>query len=1051
MLRPRRISVSHRDAFLERYEGLHAWAVQMTANDRALAEDLLHDLFILFTLNQPDLNAIDNLDHYLYVCLRNLHISQLRRATRGRFEQLSLIEYDSARLSLHSIAPGRDWVQVQDELRRICHYANGRKATANAASVLILRFFHGYYPSEIAKVLRVTCAAVNKRLLAARVEAKAYLENSGSLSFINKETPEVFPAKFARTPTDFLLELQETIFRSRPGECLDRKELQDLYASHREGPVARKYIAHIVSCPVCLDTVNNLLGLPPLAERYPTDTMDKDNKKGGGPPEDGDKGGSVRKIKDWEREAGEAFEHTPQELCVSVNGYLLGSQLIGSEWSELTLNVAVEERISFCEVFSEQGVRLMMMNVDELPPSGPGEISLSISLSEARTLESTLLFSNPFPTLHVTYRDPALATNVVTEALSASGQVGIATGFYDNDPDSDLAARTDLSGGPRVSSIKRLVESGSTLAHGLRERIFKIGFWSQPATVTALIAIALIVAAIVLQLRRAAPILTAADLLRQSVQAEEAIASNRNQVLHRTINLEEKILSSAPPSGKGSIAVLGPQASAPAPSPTQTLIENTGRRGRLLSQEEDAQSSLQVIRKRIEIWQSADRGLTARRLYDDKGQLIAGDWRRADGVQTLYHHGSKPQLQPAPDKRAATAAFDPNNIWQLAPSSKDFFLLIGSTSEPRLEDRGNAYVLFAESAQSAAHVQAALTLNKLDLHATELVITTADRQWTFTELSFERRPPNAVAPVVFEPEPELLSATETRGRVDAENIAVSPRPSIPASPVVATAGLEIEVLRLLNQVDADFGEQVNVRHTPEGQLLVEGVVETAQRKTEIFQALSSVRNDPALRVDIVTPEEAARRQARSASGSMTLQDVSPASTRIPADEDLRRYFAARGMAGQQLDGEIQRFADRTLARSRQTMVHAHAIRNLVQRFSAESLRTLEPEARLKWLSLIRGHAELLLRDLKLQDQELNPIFSHALATGDADSFQLTDDASLLRAVERLFDLCATRDETIRSAFSISSDASSASAFRSQQFWSSLKNSEALAEKIVNVR
>ena len=63
MLKPRRISSSHRDAFLERYKVLHAWAVQMTANDHALAEDLLHDLFILFTLSQPNLQAIENLDN----------------------------------------------------------------------------------------------------------------------------------------------------------------------------------------------------------------------------------------------------------------------------------------------------------------------------------------------------------------------------------------------------------------------------------------------------------------------------------------------------------------------------------------------------------------------------------------------------------------------------------------------------------------------------------------------------------------------------------------------------------------------------------------------------------------------------------------------------------------------------------------------------------------------------------------------------------------------------------------------------------------------------
>jgi RNA polymerase sigma factor (sigma-70 family) len=170
MLKLRRISASHRDAFLERYERLHGWAVQMTANDRALAEDLLHDLFIVFTLNQPDLGRIENLDNYLHTSLRNLHISHLRRATRGRFEQLSMVEYESARLSLQFITHGREWMQAQDELRRICHYACVRKATANAASVLILRFFHGYYPSEIAKVMHSTRQAVDVRLRAARTE-----------------------------------------------------------------------------------------------------------------------------------------------------------------------------------------------------------------------------------------------------------------------------------------------------------------------------------------------------------------------------------------------------------------------------------------------------------------------------------------------------------------------------------------------------------------------------------------------------------------------------------------------------------------------------------------------------------------------------------------------------------------------------------------------------------------------------------------------------------------------------------------------------------------
>ncbi len=79
---------------------------------------------------------------------------------------------------------------------------------------------------------------MDKRLLAAPVEAKAFLENSKSLAFINELSepaiPEVFPARLARTPGDFLRELQETIFQSQSGECLDRELLERLYDSNRQ-------------------------------------------------------------------------------------------------------------------------------------------------------------------------------------------------------------------------------------------------------------------------------------------------------------------------------------------------------------------------------------------------------------------------------------------------------------------------------------------------------------------------------------------------------------------------------------------------------------------------------------------------------------------------------------------------------------------------------------------------------------------------------------------------------------------------------------------------
>src|SRR6266566_2129426 len=112
MLNPLPVDTSREDLFVERYHRLHGWSLQMTEHDHELAEDLLHDLFIQFTLNAPALHEIRNLDAYLYTMLRNLHLSQRRRETRNTLQQLSIIEYDSAELGLRTVDL-RDQIQVQ--------------------------------------------------------------------------------------------------------------------------------------------------------------------------------------------------------------------------------------------------------------------------------------------------------------------------------------------------------------------------------------------------------------------------------------------------------------------------------------------------------------------------------------------------------------------------------------------------------------------------------------------------------------------------------------------------------------------------------------------------------------------------------------------------------------------------------------------------------------------------------------------------------------------------------------------------------------------------
>src|SRR5260370_25698319 len=318
------------------------------------------------------------------------------------------------------------------------------------------------------------------------------------------------------------------------------------------------------------------------------------------------------------------------------------------------------------------------------------------------------------------------------------------------------------------------------------------------------------------------------------------------------------------------------------------------------------------------------------------------------------------------------------------------------------------------------------------------------------EASFERRAPSTVAPSVFEPEPELLGPV-VRVPSAGDEKATAPRVDVNPPPApsrsVATADLEVEVLRLLNQAGADMGEQINVTRTADGQLRIQGVVERDQRKSEILRAVAPVSSNPSVQVDVKTVAEATKqqRQVGSSSGQMNVQGVEVTHDTIAAEPELHQYFSARG---ERADEEIHRFTRRALTLSDRLMHHAWALKGLSQRFSLEDLRTLNPEARAKWLALIRSHAQGLQQETRALRQELEPIFQiGSAADGFPPDSEITDDASLIRAAERLFQLCSINDEVIRSAFSVSSGNSQASAIRTPQFWRALKSAESLAAKI----
>ncbi|HLL76333.1 MAG TPA: sigma-70 family RNA polymerase sigma factor [Pyrinomonadaceae bacterium] len=995
----------HEETFLARYERLLGWALQLTGGDREQAEDLVHDAFIQFTFSRPDLAAIHNLDGYLYTVLRNLRLSQLRRRQHPVGRSLSALEYDSAELSLRSVDP-RDQIRVQDELRQICRYACLRKETSKAGSVLLLRFMLGYYPREIAEIMRATRQAAEERLRVARGEARLFLENPAGLHFIgSRDAVSVGPEGYARTTEELLHDLRRAVFNSCRGDCLTAARLAELYSGANESAVEAETLAHIVSCPRCLDAVNRLLGLPLLAERYPTDTLGTDTRPKGGGGGGGTSGaGREQAARRCRRRARETFEHRPRELRISVNGYVMASQSVGAPLSEQELSVAADERIDFVEVLSEQEVRLLFLCVDEPPPAGPHSRSVKVELSEGRHLEATLSFSSPWPTVRIAYSDPEAEVTAATREQHAAVESSLSSPAAA----SSVPAQADEAAGGVTGRRRVWRRLAGTLADALRG-LARPGFWLRPGPLTAAMSLVIVCAAL-LYFRWHEPTVSAAQLLARSTAAEQAAAADAGLVLHRTISLEARRPGAVTP-----------------------------------------------VRSRIEVWQSAARGEKVRRVYDEQGRLLAGVWESSGGAATVYRRGGPARKEAD----AAPALLSADDIWRVDLSADDFSALVGGATGVSAEERADGYVLSHAGRPGAMRprvARATLVLSKADLRAIEQTLVVegpeGEREYRFVETGFSRQRAASVDPAVFRPEPELSGdsrGTEGRsGDAAPSGVATGQPTAADASvsagtPAVASAELEIEVNYLLDQIRANLGEQVTVGRTTGGKLRVEALVETERRKEEILRALGPVLNNPAVVAQVSTVEEAVRRQKSKATDARgeDVEEVDVETRRIPADDDLRRHFSARLADGARIDEEIERFAQRQMGRSRQALMHANALRQLAARFSPEEVRSLAPEARAKWQTMIRQHARGYREQVSALRRELRAVFSPG-ASGEADADGVGDE-TLRRDAERLLRLSYAHDEAVRAAFTLSDAARAPVALRSQQFWRSLAAAEALAE------
>ena len=310
---------------------------------------------------------------------------------------------------------------------------------------------------------------------------------------------------------------------------------------------------------------------------------------------------------------------------------------------------------------------------------------------------------------------------------------------------------------------------------------------------------------------------------------------------------------------------------------------------------------------------------------------------------------------------------------------------------------------------------------------------------------------NQVSPEIFPP--TQLAKLPNVTTSPKENPSLSPSPAVVANATVkpeniatrvpASAELEIEILQAISQAKADLGEQITVKRESDGLLYVRGLVETTERKNEILNALQSVRQNPAVRIELDTVAEAVARQKNQPSRTPDkIEDFKTETLTTAAENDLVEHFGN--------EAEAKRFASNTVRRSSQAINYVYAMRRLARQFSAAELKTLSPEAKSKWLGLIVSYARNFKAESEGLSRDLGNVFNAPNVSGSANvAVNSIDD--LPRAIEMLVSLASNNDRVIRSALTISAGDAQSSALKATQFWQSVKNAEALATKIASMK
>lgn len=665
----------------------------------------------------------------------------------------------------------------------------------------------------------------------------------------------------------------------------------------------------------------------------------------------------------------EVFEYEPKELFLSIDGDLKASQKI--EENLTGFNVELGEMPEFIEIYGEHDVRLAFMNITDDTGKTERVRQFVFNFSDERKITVNLEKEFSKVILRAEYENPHFNER---QFLSETFSEEISLAEFLSEEKSNEAGESRIFG--------TLLDSRPKTEDSFVERLRNLISFTNPKSLIAggALAALVITAILIVQVFVAPPNISAAEIIRKTAEAEQTNETDTGKINYRVLNFEEK-------TGDGAA----------------------------------------VKKRRIEIFKDADRKLSVSRLFDENDRLIAGEWRRQDGVSTFYSMAKTSELRLYRTDREIIDQ-DSENLWRLSVTATGFESIVDSPANVTAEERAGEYQLNYQP-KSENGVTNAVLIVKRNLHASKLFLTVKQnerlREFSFTETAFERKDRRTVEKTAFEPNSEFLknALTAEKNVVDAEKpdtTAIESESKTASateiSSVAATPELEVKVLQLLSNANALSGEQINITKTSGGKIQVKGIVDEKKRKDEILNVLAEVRSNPAVIVNIQTAEEASRNNPSKTSGA-ELENISVESKNsIPAGGILRTHFSSKGLSDEKIESEIRRFSANLLAKSAQARRSALQMKQIAERFSPSELEKMDEQTKNDWRRLIKQNAANLAQSSESLRGELRAALSLSQGNGGA-VVNSASDAEIIKTARKLFEISLALDRDVRASFS----------------------------------